>query len=288
MSPGKAGIIHSNIPTDRALEIMASMQTEYDAGYPEPEAVHLWWIGDTYAGNPGTNNERKNGGMTLPNRISKIMVLLVVLGYSVVWGQQLPTTAHPNIGSWQDLFEPDLSNAVISPGGWVMEDGVLSARGHQMIWARETYGDFVVDLEFKVAKGANSGVFLRPGDVGRPVTGIEVQIHETTDGRNYGMAGAIYGARAPSKSMAKPAGQWNRYTIACVDSRIYVVFNGEQVIDIDLDDWTEVHQNPDGTWNKFETALKDYPRVGPVGLQGIHGKGGQLVWFRNLKIRVLD
>ena len=64
--------------------------------------------------------------------------------------------------------------------------------------------------------------------------------------------------------------------------------HGEQIIDIDLDDWTEPHQNPDGTQNKFSTALKDYPRVGPVGLQGIHGKGGQPVWFRNLKIRVLD
>lgn len=224
----------------------------------------------------------------MANRISKVIVILLVSGCGAVWGQELPTTTHPKVDGWEDLFEPDLSNAKLSPGGWVMEDGVLSARGHGMIWTRASYGNFVLDLEFKVARGANSGVFLRPGDVGRPVTGIEVQIHETTDGREFGMVGAIYGAKAPSKSVAKPAGEWNRYTIACVDSRIYVVFNGEQVIDIDLDDWTEAHQNPDGTRNKFETALKDYPRVGPVGLQGIHGKGGQLVWFRNLKIRVLD
>ena len=52
-------IIHCNIPTDRALEIMASMQAEYDAGYPEAEAVHLWWIGDSYAGNFGPRRSLK-------------------------------------------------------------------------------------------------------------------------------------------------------------------------------------------------------------------------------------
>jgi predicted amidohydrolase YtcJ len=46
-------IIHCNIPTDRAIAMMAEMQKSYDAGYPEAEAVHMWWIGDTYAGNFG-------------------------------------------------------------------------------------------------------------------------------------------------------------------------------------------------------------------------------------------
>jgi len=47
------GIIHCNIPTEHALDLMAEMQKKYDAGYPEAEAVHMWWIGDTYAGNFG-------------------------------------------------------------------------------------------------------------------------------------------------------------------------------------------------------------------------------------------
>jgi predicted amidohydrolase YtcJ len=47
------GVIHCNIPTDRAIDMMAEMQKTFDAGYPEAEAVHLWWIGDTYAGNFG-------------------------------------------------------------------------------------------------------------------------------------------------------------------------------------------------------------------------------------------
>jgi predicted amidohydrolase YtcJ len=47
------GIIHANIPTDRALDQIAEMQRTYDAAYPEPSATFTWWIGDTYAGNFG-------------------------------------------------------------------------------------------------------------------------------------------------------------------------------------------------------------------------------------------
>jgi len=44
-----------------------------------------------------------------------------------------------------------------------MEQGVLSAKDHGTIWTKESYADFILDLEFKVAKSANSGVFLRAG-----------------------------------------------------------------------------------------------------------------------------
>ena len=47
------GIIHSNIPTDHAIDVMARLQREFDAGFPEPSATFTWWLGDTYAGNFG-------------------------------------------------------------------------------------------------------------------------------------------------------------------------------------------------------------------------------------------
>jgi len=56
-----------------------------------------------------------------------------------------------------------------------------------------------------------------------------------------------------------------------------------QVNDMDLDLWTEAHLNPDGTKNKFNTAYKDMPREGFVGLQN----HGQQVQFRNLRIKPL-
>jgi predicted amidohydrolase YtcJ len=53
------GIIHANIPTDRAIDVMAGLQRQYDAGYPEPSPAFTWWIGDTYAGNFGPVRSRR-------------------------------------------------------------------------------------------------------------------------------------------------------------------------------------------------------------------------------------
>lgn len=227
----------------------------------------------------------------MPNRSLLMVVSLIVItlaGSNSILGQDLPTTSHPNTAGWKDLFKQDLSNATLEPGGWAFEGGVLVAKDHGTIWTKDSYGNFVLDLEFKVEKNANSGVFLRAGDIHNVLSALEIQVHETSDGGKYGMVGALYDAKAPSKSMAKPAGEWNRYTITCMDSKIYLVFNGEQVLNIDLNDWSEAQKNPDGTQNKFSKPLKDYARKGPIGFQGIHGREGRLVWFRNLKIKVLD
>jgi predicted amidohydrolase YtcJ len=44
-------IIHANFPTDHAIEVMAKLQRNYDAGFPEMQPPFLWWIGDNYAKN---------------------------------------------------------------------------------------------------------------------------------------------------------------------------------------------------------------------------------------------
>jgi len=52
--PGvRHSIIHANLPTAHALDVVADLQKKYDAGYPEMQAEFLWWIGDIYAGNYG-------------------------------------------------------------------------------------------------------------------------------------------------------------------------------------------------------------------------------------------
>jgi predicted amidohydrolase YtcJ len=67
-------IIHSNIPTDHALETMAALQKQYDAGYPELQAPFMWWIGDTYAGTFG------------PQRSARLIPLKTMLTRGIVWG----------------------------------------------------------------------------------------------------------------------------------------------------------------------------------------------------------
>ena len=193
----------------------------------------------------------------------------------------------PDTTGWKDVFAADLSNTV-APAGWVFEGKELVAKTHDTLWTKDSYGDFILDLEFKVAKESNSGVFLRSGDIKNVLSALEIQVHDSADGSKYGMVAAIYDAMPPSKSMAKPVGEWNRFTITCKGPLVTVLFNGEEVINADLDKWSEAKKNADGTPNKFPVALKDFARKGPIGLQGLHGKAQAPVWYRNVKIKVTE
>jgi len=191
---------------------------------------------------------------------------------------------------WQNLLEQDLSNCIYKPGSWVMENGVLARKGTKKggedIWTKKEYGDFVLDLEFKLADKTNSGIFFRTADIRDPVqTGIEVQVFDS-----YGKTrvdkhdcGAIYDCLAPKKNMLKKTGEWNHCTITCRANKIYVVLNGKRVIDMNLNLWTRPNKNPDGTKNKFNTAYKNMPRLGHIGFQD----HGHPVWYRNVKIKIL-
>lgn len=195
--------------------------------------------------------------------------------------------SHPDTASWEDLIATDLSNVNRPKGSWELKDGVLAAKTHDTLWTQAAYGNFVLDFEFKVAKESNSGVFLRAGDTKNALSALEVQVHESQDGALYGMVGAIYNAQPPSKPMQKPVGEWNRFTVTCNDNTVSLIFNGEEVWDVDLENWKEARKNPDGTPNKFANALKDFARKGPIGLQGLHGKAQAPVWYRNIKVKVL-
>ena len=214
---------------------------------------------------------------------------LIAAALLLFWGAATPIVAadQPDTTGWKDLFAPDLSNAV-NADHWKWEDGTLVAKDHETLWTKDSYSNFILDLEFKVAKESNSGVFLRSANIKDALSALEIQVHENTDGSKYGMVAAIYDALPPKKEMAKPVGEWNHYTITCQDSVVIVVFNGGEVIHADLNDWKEVHVNPDGTPNKFKVALKDFARIGPLGLQGLHGKAQAPVWYRNIKIKPLD
>jgi len=98
-----------------------------------------------------------------------------------------------------------------------------------------------------------------------------------------GTAGAIYDCLEPAKNAINKPGQWNRCVLTCKGSCIKVVLNNEQIIDMNLDLWTTPHKNPDDTDNKFGRALKDFARVGYIGLQD----HGQPVWYRNVRIKRL-
>ncbi len=166
-------------------------------------------------------------------------------------------------------------------GNWVVEEGgvvTLKPRPGESGWQRydaylttdRKYKDFILDLEFKIEKEGNSGVFLRVGDTSDHVkTGFEIQILDTHGLANPGNhdCGGVIGAAAPAKNMAKPAGQWNRYVITCQGSRLQVEMNGEQIHDLQLD----------------KSPLKDRPLEGYIGFQD----EARPVWYRNVRIKKL-
>jgi sugar phosphate isomerase/epimerase len=188
---------------------------------------------------------------------------------------------------WRALLNDNLNNWIFEPGSWEVSDGVLSAKGGGEIWSKDLFGDFVLDLDFKLADDTNSGVFLRTGSIKEWLhTAIEVQILDShgNDPVTKHDCGAIFDCLEPMKNMVREVGEWNKYTIVCKANKINIILNGERVIDMDLNNWREAHLNPDGTPNKFNTAYKDMPRKGHLGLQ-YHG---QPVWFRNIRIREIS
>jgi len=179
-----------------------------------------------------------------------------------------------------------------SPGSWKMEDGVMSGGGNGDIWSVKRYGNFILECEFKISPEGNSGIFFRTGDLKDPVqTGIEMQVIDTVgyfgesmpEENSKHMCGAMYDLLEPSSIAEKTAGEWNQVAITCKDNLIEVVMNGIKIIEMDVDKWTTPHMNPDGTENKFNNALKDFPREGHIGFQD----HGDPVWYRNVRIKEL-
>jgi len=172
-------------------------------------------------------------------------------------------------------------------GGWEAKAGILgpSAKPGGYIWAKGKYDNFELELDFKMSKRCNSGVFFRT-DPSNPVQGgFEIQILDSDGKAKVGKhdCGALYDALPPSSNPTKPAGEWNHMKLTVNGASVKVVLNGKQVVDADLDKWTTPRKNPDGSRNKFRTALKDLPRTGSIGLQ-YHGHP---VWFKNLKLKKL-
>jgi predicted amidohydrolase YtcJ len=68
--PGlRHSIIHANLPTLHALDVMADLQKKFDAGYPEMQPEFMWWIGDIYAASYGpTRGQRLEPLKTLQSR----------------------------------------------------------------------------------------------------------------------------------------------------------------------------------------------------------------------------
>jgi len=197
------------------------------------------------------------------------------------------TKAEPPKGFTSLFNGKNLDGWNAKPNGWAVENGILTRKPRSgYIWTKKAYGDFILNVEVKVSKRCNSGIFFRTDPKNAVQGGFEIQVMDTTGKKKLGKHdnGAFYDALAPSANPAKPLGEWNRFVITCKGPNISVSINGTEVVKADLDKWTTGNKNPDGSRNKFKTALKDLPRKGHIGFQD----HGQDVWYRNIYLKSLN
>lgn len=169
---------------------------------------------------------------------------------------------------------------------WNLNKGVLtpSETPGGIIWSKSKFGDFRVSLEYKTSEKANSGLFFRTDPKNAVQGGFEIQIASPGLYSGKHIVGSLYDAKEPIVAAGKPDGEWNTMELTCKGPNIIAKVNGKKVIDVSIEDWKEPKKNPDGSKNKFKTALKDLPRIGNLGLQ-YHG---QPVWFRNINVTPLN
>lgn len=170
---------------------------------------------------------------------------------------------------WRTMTLADFDNVNTDPDTWSEADGVISCTGQPIGVARskETFTNLELVIEWRHLKPAgNSGVFLWSPpeafvDLKRgklPPGGIEVQVldpeYETqyeakTGNSSKGIftghgdvfsvgtstmkafpPAAAHGTRSfPTKSLVKPAGEWNHYYVRAVNGEVRLWVNGEEV-----------------------------------------------------------
>ncbi len=198
-----------------------------------------------------------------------------------------------NMDAWRGYGREDL------PETWKIEDGAMvfspadkpAGENHNLV-TKQMFGNFVLSLEWKISEGGNSGIFwgvqedpwrTEPYQSGPEIQILDDERHPDAKNGTTHQAGALYDMVAPSKSVVRPAGEWNlcEITVDYSSNQGSVRLNGTEIVTFPLgnDAWDAMVANSKFKgWKGFGES-----HIGMIGLQD----HGDPVAFRNIKIKPL-
>ena len=196
---------------------------------------------------------------------------------------------------WIVLFDGEKVNGLRGykqkglPDSWVIVDGALKTiPGHGVdLISEDVYKNFELELEWKVPKGGNSGIFYFATEEGKHIyeSAPEMQVLDNIahrDGlRDVTTAGSLYDLIAPIKNVVKTVGEFNQVRIKVEDNHVEHWLNGIKILEYE---YQSEHMKALIAKSKFKTMpLFAKASSGHIGLQGDHGE----IWYRNIRIRKL-
>jgi hypothetical protein len=176
--------------------------------------------------------------------------------------------------------------------GYGLANGVLSvpASGSGFIASARDYQDFRLRVDFKIARMANSGLYLRASRTAENPSygGCEVQILDDFNWEAetktklvpYQFTGGLYGSVPAGWKRYRALGEWNTYEVLYAGNRLAVALNGLVLYDVD------VMKVPTGESKPF----RERPTAGFIGFQRYGSPGvtePTAAWFRNVLVQEL-
>ena len=204
------------------------------------------------------------------------------------------TTVAPDSG-WQDLSDGTMGawrgyQRQDVPAGWTAAGDTISkeiATGD--IITRDQFGDFELELEWKIGPGGNAGIFYRGTEEYEHIywTAPEYQLLDDAGAPNgesrLTSAGADYGLYPSPPGIVKPANEWNSARIVVRGNHVEHWLNGQKLLEYELgsEDWkAKVQASKFSEWPNYGKSPRGY-----IAIQGDHE--GNLA-LRNVRIRRLD
>lgn len=204
-----------------------------------------------------------------------------------------PLLPGENLDGWKAYNSDEITQ-------WKLEDGALvftpaegERSGSENLITEDTYTNFELSLEWKIAEGGNSGIMwgVQEGEeFSEPyLTGPEIQVldnerHPDAQNGPIRQAGALYDLVEPTEDVTKPAGEWNEMTIRInyEENQGSIILNGSEITEFPLEgeEWDKLVENSKfSDWEDFGQH-----KTGHIALQD----HGDKVWYRNIKIRELE